>query len=484
MTTVADLVAKLGFQVDTKGFDAFKKSLQDFQSIVRDGIKDLKEYAKQAEKISKAFQNAYLPTRKEAKERYNAVTESIKIKSYAQRVRAELLPRAMDIRDRNATSRERQLTLKEKGIQSGQPNNIRSIVSILKGIAGFSFGGVAGGLASLAGFSHPIVMAISLGVKAIVGAIQLVMKTIREGVKTAMSYRDYMSFTGRNTRGLSALMAASLNTTNLTPEDIMKDAAGLEKQYWDMWFGGGNPRFWQMIGRLPTGRGETDLQTILESVYGLSGGFKNRGLARSLLSQAGLSDEYIPLIEDIIKNNPMMSPNDFFTRTREEIAKLEEENRVLREWDREWKELRVELAKIFIDSKMNELLKELVELLRDIVMTLRGFVKWKNGETTGAKVYRGAMSVFDFFSPLNILTGRSGGMLGSWAADAIKGLLGFENSGSSNTNNINTTVNNQVTVGSAQEAAQYVNSSGARSVDDVWWHRLNPAYRTAGATGG
>ena len=48
MTTVADLVAKLGFKVDDSGFNKFKNSLQAFQSIVRDGIKDLKEYAKQA----------------------------------------------------------------------------------------------------------------------------------------------------------------------------------------------------------------------------------------------------------------------------------------------------------------------------------------------------------------------------------------------------------------------------------------------------
>ncbi len=482
MTTVADLVAKLGFQVDTKGLDNFKKSLQAFQSMVRDGIKDLKEYAKQAEKISKAFQNAYLPTRKEAKERYNSITESIRVKSYAQAIRAAFLPKAMDIRDRNATSRERQLTLKEKGIQSGQPNNIRGILSILKGIAGFSFGGIAGGLASLAGISHPIVMAISLGVKAIVGAIQLVMKTVRDGVKTAMSYRDYMAFTGRNTRGLSAMMAASLNTTNLTPEDIMKDAAGLEKQYWDMWFGGGNPRFWQMIGRLPTGRGETDLQTILESVYGLSGGFKNRGLARSLLSQSGLSEEYIPLIEDIIKNNPMMSPNDFFTRTKEEIAKLEEENKILREWDREWKELRVELAKIFIDSKLNEVLKKLVDLLGEIVSNLRRFWNWKTGDTTGAKVYRATSSSFlDSLShSLNPLGNVFGDVIKAydWAKDLIMG------GSSQNTNNINTTVNNQVTVASPEEGAQYVNNAGARAVDDVWWHRLNPAYRTAEATGG
>ena len=544
MTTVADLVAKLGFQVDSRGLDNFKKSLQSFQSVVRDGIKDLKEYAKQAEKISRIISNAYRPTQAEARDRYLAKTEAIRLNAKSSQMRASMLKKVLSIRERTQAVRELQdatknralalsekisprnialreetlkfkkdtapqtfalkefanrlkeigLKLKEKSLslseqkfeykkeQDAQRLKSKGIFGILKGIAGFSFGGVVGGLASLAGFSHPIVMAISLGVKAIVGAIHLVMKTIRDGVKTAMSYRDYRSFTGRNTRGLSALMAASFNTTNLTPEDVMHDAAGLEKQYWDMWFGGGNPRFWQMIGRLPTGNGEKDLQTIIESVFGLSGGFKNRGLARSLLSQAGVSEEYIPLIEDIIKNNPALSPNELFSRTNEEINRLEEENKILREWDREWKELRVELAKLFIDSKFNEVLKELVDILREVVLNLRRFWGWKQGDTTGAKIYREANKFAERLSPWGMLTGQNS--IFKLGYDSIKGLIDLMNPNSSNTNNITTTVNNQVTVATPEEGADYVNNAGANAVDDVWWHRMNPAYRTAGATGG
>ena len=545
MTTVADLVAKLGFQVDSRGLDNFKKSLQSFQSVVRDGIKDLKEYAKQAEKISRIISNAYRPTQAEARDRYLAKTEAIRLNAKSSQMRAYMLKKVLSIRERTQAVRELQdatknralalsekisprnialreetlkfkkdtapqtfalkefanrlkeigLKLKEKSLSLSEQKfeykkeqdaqRLKSkggIFGILKGIAGFSFGGVVGGLASLAGFSHPIVMAISLGVKAIVGAIHLVMKTIRDGVKTAMSYRDYRSFTGRNTRGLSALMAASFNTTNLTPEDVMHDAAGLEKQYWDMWFGGGNPRFWQMIGRLPTGNGEKDLQTIIESVFGLSGGFKNRGLARSLLSQAGVSEEYIPLIEDIIKNNPTLSPNELFSRTNEEINRLEEENKILREWDREWKELRVELAKLFIDSKFNEVLKELVDILREVVLNLRRFWGWKQGDTTGAKIYREANKFAERLSPWGMLTGQNS--IFKLGYDSIKGLIDLMNPNSSNTNNITTTVNNQVTVATPEEGADYVNNAGANAVDDVWWHRMNPAYRTAGATGG
>ena len=482
MTTVADLVAKLGFKVDDSGFNKFKNSLQAFQSIVRDGIKDLREYAKEAQKISKAFQTAYLPTRKEAKERYIAVTEAIRLKAYAQKIRADLLPKSLDIRDRNATSRARQLDLKERGLDKGIRPSSNALINILKNIAGFNVGGIAGGVASLAGISHPIVMAISLGVKAIVGALHLVMRTIRDGVKTAMGYRDYMAFTGRNTRRLSPLMAASLNTTNLTPEDIMKDAAGLEKQYWDMWFGGGNPRFWQMIGQLPTGNGEKDLQTILKSVYNLSGGFKNRGIARSLFGQAGLSEEYIPLIEDLRKNNPNMNAVELFAKTREEIAKLEEGNKTLREWDRTWKEIRVELAKAFIDSNFGEVLKDLVKTLQELLGMLRDFLKWRKGDSWGAKLYRSAKEAAGnalFPSPFTTIK-EGWNLLGS-GYDFVKDLLGGI-TGSGNTYNINQNQTNQVSVASTEEAADYVNRTASGS--DVWWHRMNPAYRTAGATGG
>ena len=480
MTTVADLVAKLGFKVDDSGFNKFKNSLQAFQSVVREGVKDLREYAKEAQKISKAFQEAYLPTRREAKERYNAITESIRIKSYAQKIRAELLPKSLDIRDRNATSRARQLDLKEKGLERGVRTSPNALINILKNIAGFNVGGIAGGVASLAGISHPIVMAISLGVKAIVAAINLVMKTIRDGVKTAMGYRDYMAFTGRNTKGLSGLMAASLNTTNLTPEDIMKDAAGFEKQYWDMWFGGGNPRFWQMIGRLPTGNGETDLKTILTSVYDLTSGLKDKGKARSLLGQAGLSEEYITLLEDIRRNNPTMGVNEMFAKTREEIAKLEEGNKTLREWDRTWKEIRVELAKLFLDSNFGELLKDLVDILRELVGWLKSFIKWKNGESFGANLYRTAKdALFNTLFPNPIKLVKEGWNLGS---DLLGGIMNGMRGG--NTYNINNNQTNQVSVSSTDEASDYVQKTGANSFANTWWSGVNPAYRNAGATGG
>lgn len=508
MTTVADLVAKLGFKVDDSGFNKFKNSLQAFQSIVREGIKELKEYAKEAEKISRIMSRAYTPTKEEARERYLARTKQIKLNAESYKKRTDLLSSQLAIKKAQDETRNRALALSEKtspqllaireatisfkqqyqpqilalkeaaqrlkdsklildrdkleyqkqkdakkDIEKSEKSKHGGIFTVLKNMAAFNVGGIAGGLASLAGASHPVVMAISLGVKAIVAAINLVMKTIRDGVRTAMGYRDYMAFTGRNTRGISGLMAASLNTTNLTPEDIMRDSASFDKQYWDMWFGGGNPRFWQMIGRLPTGRGEEDLQTILQSVYGLSGGLENKGLARSLLSQAGLSEEYITLLEDIAKNNPNMSPSDFFARSREEIASLEDGNKALRELDRSWKELKVELARVMLNSGVLDAIKTISVAVQKIADYYAKKEKpWYQ----------------DFFN-------RSG------VFDVDKMVPALSVGGQTN---LNVSQTNQVTVSSPDDAASFVNKTGADSISNLWWHRNNPAYRTAGATGG
>ena len=392
---VGSLFAEIGFKVDQSGLDNFTKALKTFQKTVKDGLKDLKEYAKAAREISQAMRDAYMPTEKERQQRYRATTRFINAnarktnasakydtavirqmtaRSFLDAVRAKFFEQDSNTRASNARSRERTLDLKERGLIGTHTGRYsKGLVQILRGIFGAQVGGIAGGIVGLAGAAHPIVAAIAIGVKAIVFAINMVMKTIREGVRTAMGYRDYMAFTGRSTHGIAGMMAAALNTTNMTPEDVMKDVAGFEKQYWDMFFGGGNPRAWQMAGILPTGNGEKDMKNILSFVWGASGGLQNRGLARSLLGQFGLKEDYIVLLEELKKRFPKAGMEEIFARSREDIAKQEEMNKTLREWDRTWKELKVELARIFIDLGVGQLLRDLVECLRDLVAWLKGF---------------------------------------------------------------------------------------------------------------
>jgi len=476
---VGSLFAEIGFKVDQSGLEQFSNALKTFQKNIHNGLKELRAYAKAAREISQAMRAAYIPSAQESRARYKAQTRelnaSARLKNAkARRTNAEILAglpalRAstaqQDSKSRfiNAVARIWQTSQKERGI-AGSHNGKYSqgIIGLLKGIAGFNIGGIAGGIASLSGISTPIVAAITFGVKAIIAALDMVMKTIRDGIRNAMSYRDYMAFTGRSTRGISGLMAASLGTTNMTPEDIMKDVAGLEKQYWDMWFGGGNPRAWQMMGIRPTGNGETDLKNILASVWGATGGFQNRGMARSLLGQFGLSDEYITLIENLSKGSKNF--DELFNRTREQIQILEDGNKTMREWDRAWQEVRVELAKTLLDAGIANILKELTSWLRELVLFLRGFdFSGKLGAIFGEK------NIFN--NPQSVIK------------DALLKRLGFEKV--AQTNNIYSTNNNQVTVSDTEQANDFILKNQYSNLERAWWNRgeYNSSDRVATAVG-
>ena len=115
MTTVADLVAKLGSKVDDSGFNKFKDSLQSFQSVIREGLKDLKEYAKEAEKISKIIsRGAYVPTKEEARDRYLARTKQMKLNAESYKKRTDLLNEQLAVKKRQDDTRNRSLDFAEK----------------------------------------------------------------------------------------------------------------------------------------------------------------------------------------------------------------------------------------------------------------------------------------------------------------------------------------------------------------------------------
>lgn len=501
---VGSLFAEIGFKVDESGLEKFSTALKSFQKTIREGLKDLKAYARVAKEISQAMRDAYIPNQTEARSRYRAQTSYMRSQarvnnawakrerstavsnaadSYLKSQRARFFEQDSNTRALNAQSRKRMLDYKERGLIGSHTGKFSSnIIAGLRSIVGFNFGGTIGGLASFAGFSHPIVMAITASTRILVGLLSGIIKVIRDGVRTAMSYRDYMAFTGRSTRGISGLMAASLNTTNLTPEDIMRDVAGLEKSYWDMWFGGGNPRFWQMIGQLPSGNGETDIKTILSSVYSLSGGFKNRGVARSLLGQAGLREEHITLIEDIMRNNPTMSFNELFSRTREQISSQEEGNKTLRELDRTWKELKVELAKTLLDIGIGDVLRTIAGCLQEIATWLRSFkFPWQKDEQDPER--RESARKFNVAADTLVESIKDGNF--TINEDTFGKLVGNMLKYSvdpyphdSPTNTINSTVNNTVNVSSPEEAVDYTEGSRQKSIAENYWN-LNSAYRMA-----
>jgi len=382
MTTVADLVAKLGFEVDTTGFDNFKNALDSFQSMVRSSLSGLKEYAKQAEKISNAFKKTYLPTRKEAKERYVAETEAIRAKTYAQFMRASFLPKALEIRDRNATSREKQIKLKERREESGDfsSKQFGLLAAIHKlsgsdGLLGQLMGTIGGFVGRIAG---PIGKIIGDTVGRIVGNTLtkvggFIINQIRQAAKYMMSFVDYRRFTGRSVTGLSGLMGMTKHTADLTPQDVLKDAQRMGQEYWDLWFGGGNPRFWQLLSLRPTMNGEQNIKNVLDRVYKMSGGMKTpqgRGLALKLLRE-GQMEQYMPILEKWSEYKESGEYDSLFDFSEEQLRIMEETNRALREFGQTLDNVRAYFVSSLMESGLKESLQSIAHYIMGLVLAFK-----------------------------------------------------------------------------------------------------------------
>ena len=382
MTTVADLVAKLGFQVDTRGFDNFKKSLESFQSVVRSGLKDLKDYAKQAEKISKAFKEAYLPSRADADKRYRAEIYAMRARAYAQRVRARALPETLSIRRYNAQIRDRQTALKEMGVSSvggaSTQNGILGLLLRLSGGGGL-LGGALGALGGLIGsLFGPIGRTVGETIGRIVGGILIkvggfIISQMRQATKYMMSFVDYKRFTGRSSNELSGLMEMTKHTANMNPEDVLRDAQRMGQEYWDLWFGGGNPQFWQMLRLRPTMNGQQNLQNALQRIYELSGGMKTeqgRGLALKMARMGGLED-YMPILDKWERYKSTGGQNSFFRFSDEEIAQFEKTNEALRKFGQAVDTARIHFVNVILNSGLESCLKSIANYLAGIVLAFK-----------------------------------------------------------------------------------------------------------------
>ena len=194
-------------------------------------------------------------------------------------------------------------------------------------------------------------------------------RTILSGIRFGMAYRDYRNFTGRSTSSLGGLMGRTFNTQNMRPEDVLRDAAALETQYWDMILGGGNPAFYQLLGLHPTGTGEIDLQNIISSIGAVTGNFSHRSLARALLKMGGLSEEYLNMVLD--RNSGNVDVNAILASTEQ----YEQANKAVKQF--EWELLRIkgELAKAFVESgflgKLKEIFLNLNQYMPEIISGIK-----------------------------------------------------------------------------------------------------------------
>jgi len=379
---VGSLFAEIGFKVDDTGLQSFSNAMKSFQDTIKSGVKELKAYAQAAREISDAMKSAYIPDQKEAKARYRAETRQISAtarqkNANARRINAELaanLPalrakyyaQDSETRRKNADARLRQTELKERGvIGTNTGNATNNLLRMLYRLVSISFGKLFGSLGAFFGENGAIIGSI---VDKIIGAVwksmQWLGKTILSGLKVGMKFRDYREFTGRSAGGLSKLMAGTFNTSSMSPTDILKDAMDLETQFWDMWFGGGNPRLWQLLGVMPTGNGETDLQSIVNRIGDVTNGFENVGLARSMFKMAGLSEDYIPMARYIAKERNT-SVDLEIDRLMEMAPAFEEANVVVKQFSWELDVARAMLVEAFVKNGGLETVKKIIDVLKD-----------------------------------------------------------------------------------------------------------------------
>lgn len=333
---VSELFAEIGFKVDTKGLNDFSNSMKAIQETIKGCMAGLKEFAKAANDINKAVEKmktSYIPSKQEAERRYRAETY------YLRSAGKELRNRAY--------------------LEGARGNVISSISSESKTISeGVTIGTIIGNIVS---------RAISGLFSQLKGFISGVLSFVKDTIRAAMAYRDYRTFTGRSVNELSGLMGMTAYTTSMTPQDVLRDAQGFQKQYWDMWFGKASPEAWMRLGIMPTGNGARDLRSVLRGIYNASDRGTNTGFAASLLSTFGLDEQYMNIFKAMREGRE----NEFIVMD-EQIDKFEQANNALNEFSLAIDEAKRAIVETLLNSGLKEMLDYLVDVIKTIVILLRG----------------------------------------------------------------------------------------------------------------
>ena len=392
---VGSLFAEIGFKVDESGLEKFSNAMKAFQKTIREGLKDLKEYAKVAREITQAMREAYVPTQQEARARYRANTRYIS--SQARRgnagskymraeasnlaaqatlanERARLLERQTRVRESNAESRAAQIRMKQEGLIGTHTGRYSAgLKKLVAGIFGLNLGGILGGIGGLVGggIGSIIMSAIAKLISTMWTMTKWLGSTFMQGIKFGLAYRDYRTFTGRSARGLSDIMYGAFNATNMRPEDILRDAAGLEKSYWDMFFGEGNPRAWQALGVTPTGIGDEDLRNVLSAI----GSLGNRGLQRKILGEFNLSEDYLNILDYMQQQNPTMAYEDLLDAVLTQVDNIEEANKALKRFGWELDAVKVKIVGAIVNSGLLDTLVKLEPVIQQIMTKLVGVLE-------------------------------------------------------------------------------------------------------------
>lgn len=374
---VSELFAEIGFKVDTSGLNEFSKAMKGIQETIKGCVTGLKEFSKAAEQINKAVQNirsAYVPTQKEAAQRYRAETyyfrsagKELRGRAIMEKGKGNFFQINADLREQQEERLTRQAQTNRERLELQKANNqlnrekfeYRKEHPSKNDISGaVTIGTIIGNIVSKA--IHSLLSSLK-------GIFSSLFSFVKDTVRAAMAYRDYQSFTGRSVNELSDIMGLTAYTTSMTPKDILKDAQGIQKSYWDMWFGRGSPEAWLQLGLLPTGNGAKDLRNILKAIYNMTDKGQNTGMAMSMLSSFGLDEQYMNIFKAMREGREAE-----FQVMENEISAMDKANTKLNEFAQVVEQAKIVLVETLLKSGLKEMLDYFVSFLRTVISLLRG----------------------------------------------------------------------------------------------------------------
>ena len=430
---VSELFAEIGFKVDTKGLDEFSKSLKNISETIKQSVSGLKQFAQQADQIARAaerLRSSYAPSEKELASRYRAQT------SYIRAVASEMRGNASKSRglgkywskranwvDDDAIRlmglyqlRKEQWEAKKSGLYRRTPAE------------GESYGWFSNFSSTL---SAIIVSAIPKGMAKGYAAVK---NFVSDTVAKAISYRDYMTYTGRSPKELGSMFARAFNATDLSAQDVMNTAKGFEKGFWDIWLGRKSPAAFHLLGLMPTGNGAQDMTNFLMAVAKLP----HKGLQASMLGIEGLDSKWMQVVQDIQTGKPY---KDVFQLVDADFKAAERMNQTINSFTDALNQAKIKILEVLVnEGGLSDILNGFVEGLRDM-LAIMNTPEFRNAnlaeklkmllftDTSTRVFHTGNGSII--FDERNVskteaaIKGILGGMLGSVAGVAGGSLGGF-----------------------------------------------------------
>jgi len=355
---VSELFAEIGFKVDTKGLDEFSKSLKNISETIKQSVSGLKQFAQQADQIARAaerLRSSYAPSEKELASRYRAQT------SYIRAVASEMRGNAAKSRGLGRYWTKRANWVDEDAIRLQETLALRKEQWEAKK-AGLYGRTVVGGDGWFSNFSSTLsAIIVSAIPKGMAKGYAAVKNFVSDTVAKAISYRDYMTYTGRSPKELGSMFARAFNVTDLSAQEVMNTAKGFEKGFWDIWLGRKSPAAFHMLGLLPTGNGAQDMTNFLMAVAKLP----HKGLQASMLGMEGLDSKWMQVVQDIQTGKPY---KDVFQLVDADFKAAERMNQTINNFTDALNQAKIKILEVLVnEGGLSDILNGFVEGLRDMI---------------------------------------------------------------------------------------------------------------------